>query len=172
MGSVFDRMVARAVELVALIGSNNTTKNLQVLGKDLNLSLVDVLNALKLPQAGLMATWLNAMDVGAPSYNPAYSNPNQAEGIGLLEAPRGSLIHWINIKNQKTDNYQVIAPTTWNVCPGGPMETSLVGTPVGSAGTDDDLRPAAYVIRSFDLCLACTVHTVDARGNDRYLKMR
>jgi len=172
MGSVFDRMVARAVELVALIGSNNTTKNLQVLGQDLNLSLVDVLNALKLPQSGLMTSWLNAMDVGAPSYTPTYQNPNNAEGSGLLEAPRGSLFHWISIKNQKTANYQVIAPTTWNVCPNGPMENALVGTPVGSAGTDDDLRPAAYVIRSFDLCLACTVHMVDARGKDRYLKMR
>ena len=172
MGSVFDRMVARAVELVALVGSNNTTKNLQVLGQDLNLSLVDVLDALKLPQSGLMASWLGAMDVGATSYNSSYQNPNQAEGIGVLEAPRGSLLHWISIKNQKTENYQVIAPTTWNVCPGGPMENALVGTPVGSAGTDDDLRPTAYVVRSFDLCLACTVHTVDARGNDRYLKMR
>ena len=81
-------------------------------------------------------------------------------------------MHWISIKNQKVANYQVVAPTTWNVCPNGPMEGSLVGTPVGSAGTDEDLRQVAYVIRSFDLCLACTVHAVDARGNDRYLKMR
>src|SRR5208282_986133 len=172
MGSVFDRNVARALELVALIGSNNTTKNLQVLGQNLNLSLVDVLNALGLPPSGLMDSWLNAMDVGASSYNPSYQNPGQATGIGLWEAPRGSLFHWISIKNQKVDNYQVIAPTTWNVCPNGPLEKALVGTPVGSAGTDDDLRPTAYVVRSFDLCLACTVHTVDARGIDRYLKMR
>jgi Ni,Fe-hydrogenase I large subunit len=172
MGSVFDRMVARAVELVALVGSNNTTKNLQVLGYDLNLSLVDVLNALGLPQSGLMASWLGAMDVGASSYNPSYQNPGNATGLGLWEAPRGSLLHWISIKNQKVANYQVVAPTTWNVCPNGPMEGSLVGTPVGSAGTDEDLRQVAYVIRSFDLCLACTVHAVDARGNDRYLKMR
>jgi Ni,Fe-hydrogenase I large subunit len=165
-------MVARAVELVALVGSNNTTKNLQVLGYDLNLSLVDVLNALGLPQSGLMASWLGAMDVGASSYNPSYQNPGNATGLGLWEAPRGSLLHWISIKNQKVANYQVVAPTTWNVCPNGPMEGSLVGTPVGSAGTDEDLRQVAYVIRSFDLCLACTVHAVDARGNDRYLKMR
>ena len=60
-GSVFDRMAARAVELVALIGSNNTTPNLQVLGKPLNVSLVDVLKLLGLPQNGLMETWLGAM---------------------------------------------------------------------------------------------------------------
>jgi len=171
-GSVFDRMAARALELVALIGSNNTTKNLQVLGKPLNLSLVDVLNALSLPTEGLMATWLNAMTPGVTSYNSHWRNPGSGSGIGLWEAPRGSLFHWINISNSKTENYQVIAPTTWNVCPNGPMETALVGTPVGNTGTDNDLRPTAYVVRSFDLCLACTVHAVDARGNHRYLRMR
>jgi hydrogenase large subunit len=171
-GSVFDRNVARAVELVALIGSNNTTKNLQVLGQNLNLSLVDVLTALGLPTSGLMQSWLEAMDVGAPSYNPSYQNPTQAKGIGLWEAPRGSLFHWISIDNQKVANYQVVAPTTWNVCPSGPMEGALVGTPVGDTGTDEDLRQVAYVVRSFDLCLACTVHMVDARGNERYLKIK
>jgi Ni,Fe-hydrogenase I large subunit len=171
-GSVFDRMVARALELVALIGSNNTTKNLNVLDQPLNLSLVDVLNALGLPTKGLMETWLDAMDVGQPSYTSAYKNPDSAQGIGLWEAPRGSLFHWVDIKSGKINNYQVIAPTTWNVPPNGPLESSLVGTPVGNTGTDSDLLDAMFVVRSFDLCLACTVHYVDARGNDRYLKVR
>jgi hydrogenase large subunit len=169
-GSVFDRMAARALELVALIGSNNTSPNLEVLGQPLGVSLVDVLTLLGLPQKGLMEAWLDAMDVGAASYTP-YQNPQDAEGIGLWEAPRGSLFHWIKIRSQKVDNYQVIAPTTWNVSPNGPLEGALVGTPVGNTGTNEDLRPAAYVVRSFDLCLACTVHSVDARGSDRYLKI-
>ena len=76
-GSVFDRMATRALELVALIGSNNTTPNLQVLGKPLNLSLVDVLKALGLPQNGLMESWLDAMEVGQPAYTP-YQNPQDA----------------------------------------------------------------------------------------------
>ncbi len=169
-GSVFDRMVARALELVALVGSNNTTKNLQVLGEPLNLSLVDVLNALGLPQSGLIDYWLQGMDVGGSSYTP-YENPSDAEGIGLWEAPRGSLLHWIKINNSKTQNYQVVAPTTWNVCPNGPLETTLVGTPVGTSGTSADLLSTAFVVRSFDLCLACTVHTVDAKGKEQYLKI-
>ena len=169
-GSVFDRMATRALELVALIGSNNTTPNLEVLGKPLNVSLVDVLRALGLPEKGLMEAWLDAMDVGAPAYVP-YQNPQDAEGIGLWEAPRGALFHWIRIRSQKVDNYQVIAPTTWNVSPNGPLEGALVGTPVGQTGTNEDLRAAAYVVRSFDLCLACTVHSVDARGNERYLRV-
>lgn len=169
-GSVFDRMVARALELVALIGSNNTTKNLQMLGQPLNLSLVDVLNALGLPQNGLIETFLDKMDIGQPSYSSAYTNPGDAEGIALWEAPRGSLLHWIRIKSSLVNDYQVIAPTTWNAGPNGPLEGSLPGTPVGTTGTNDDFRPMSYVIRSFDLCLACTVHAVDSRGSGRYIK--
>ena len=167
-GSVFDRMVAEAVELLALLGSANTTPNLQFAGEALNLSLADVLTKLGLSQQGLLETWLDAMEIGQPSYNPAYQNPGSAEGIGLWEAPRGALLHWISIKNSKVSNYQVLAPTTWNASPNGPLEQSLVGTPVGQTGTNDDFRPTAYVVRSFNLCMACSVHVVDARGNERY----
>ena len=170
LGSVFDRMVARALELVALIGSNNMEKNLSVLGSPLGVSLVDVLSALGLPQKGLMEAWLDEMDVGEPSYI-SYSVPSSAKGIGLWEAPRGSLFHWIDIENSKVNNYQVIAPTTWNVSPQGPLEGALVGAPVGNSGTADDLLPAAWIVRSFDLCLACTVHAADARAGDRYIKV-
>jgi hydrogenase large subunit len=169
-GSVFDRMACRALELVALVGSDNITPNLKVLNMPLGVSLVDVLAALGLPRKGLIETWLDAMDVGAPSYTP-YAVPQDAEGIGLWEAPRGSLFHWLSVKSQKVDNYQVIAPTTWNVSPNGPLEAGLVGTPTGTSGTNEDLRMAAWVVRSFDLCLACTVHTVDARGNHLYARV-
>jgi len=170
-GSVFDRMVARAVELVALVGSDSTADNLQALGEDLGLSLTDVLDGLGIPQAGLMEQWLDGMEEGGPSYNPSYSNPGSGQGIGLWEAPRGSLLHWMKIGSSKVAGYQVIAPTTWNVAHDGPLETSLVGTPVGQTGTSDDLRQAAYVIRSFDMCGACTVHMIDARGNSRLARV-
>ena len=150
-------LVCRALELVALIGSNNTQQNLTVLGQPLNLSLVDVLTALDLPTAGLIQTWLGAMDVNAPACT-SYNNPTSGQGIGLWEAPRGSLLHWISIDSGKVNNYQVVAPTTWNVSPVGPLEGALVGTPIGTTGTNNDLRQAAWVVRSFDLCLACTVH--------------
>ena len=170
-GSAFDRMTAEAVELLALVGSANTTRNLQFLGQPLNVSPVDVLQALDLPQSGLLESWLDGMEPGQPSYVETYRNPGNAEGIGLWEAPRGSLLHWIRIGNSKVVNYQVLAPTTWNASPGGPLETSLVGTPVGQTGTNEDLRPTAYVVRSFNLCMACAIHAIDARGNDRYVRV-
>ena len=170
-GSAFDRMTVEALELLALVGSANTTRDLQFLGQPLGLSPVDVLQALALPQSGLLESWLDGMQVGQPSYISTYQNPGNAEGIGLWEAPRGSLLHWIRIGNSKVANYQVLAPTTWNAAPGGPLESSLVGTPVGQTGTDDDLRPTAYVVRSFNLCMACAIHTTDVRGNRRYLRV-
>ena len=170
-GSVFDRMTAEAVELLAIVGSNNTTRNLQFLGQPLDLSPVDVLDALGLPQGGLLGRWLDQMEIGQPSYNPSYHNPGDGEGLGLWEAPRGSLLHWIRIRDSKVANYQVLAPTTWNASPGGPLEGALLGTPVGQTGTNEDLRPTAYVVRSFNLCMACAVHAIDAKGNERYVRM-
>ena len=43
--------------------------------------------------------------------------PTECEGVGLTEAPRGALAHWIRIKDQKIDNYQLVVPSTWNASP-------------------------------------------------------
>lgn len=96
--------------------------------------------------------------------NPTCTNfrlPTKAVGVGLTEAPRGALGHWLAIDKQKISAYQVIVPSTWNCSPRddkgrpGPVEQALVGTPVA-----DEANPieAARVVRSFDPCIACAVH--------------
>ena len=95
--------------------------------------------------------------------------PNEASGYGWHEAPRGALGHWIRIKDQKILNYQAVVPSTWNASPRdakglkGPYEAALVGTPVA-----DPNKPLEILrtIHSFDPCLACAVHVLDARGNE------
>jgi hydrogenase large subunit len=93
--------------------------------------------------------------------------PSEAKGVGLSEAPRGALSHWIVIKDQKIDNYQLVVPSTWNASPRdakGQMsayESSLVGTPV--AKTDQPLE-IIRTIHSFDPCIACAVHVHDPHG--------
>jgi Ni,Fe-hydrogenase I large subunit len=95
--------------------------------------------------------------------------PGEAAGFGWHEAPRGALGHWIRIKDQKILNYQAVVPTTWNASPRdargvrGPYEAALVGTPIA-----DPNRPLEILrtIHSFDPCLACAVHLVDARGKE------
>jgi len=93
--------------------------------------------------------------------------PSSARGYGLFEAPRGSLGHWVEIENTLVKNYQAVVPTTWNAGPRdakgqrGPYETALIKTPVA-----DPERPLEILrtVHSFDPCLACSVHVVDARG--------
>ncbi len=95
--------------------------------------------------------------------------PAEANGYGWHEAPRGALGHWIKIKDQKILNYQAVVPSTWNASPRdakgqrGPYEAALVGTPVA-----DPNKPLEILrtIHSFDPCLACAVHVVDATGNE------
>ncbi len=82
--------------------------------------------------------------------------------VGLVEAARGSLGHWLAVRSGKIERYQIIAPTTWNFSPrdsfdvAGPLEQALVGTEVGDAGA----RAVAiqHIVRSFDPCMVCTAH--------------
>ncbi len=93
--------------------------------------------------------------------------PKEAKGVGLTEAPRGALAHWIVIKDEKIDNYQLVVPTTWNASPRdsegkrSAYEEALIGTPV--ADTEQPLE-IIRTIHSFDPCLACAVHLYDEKG--------
>ena len=91
--------------------------------------------------------------------------PADATGAGLHEAPRGALGHWVHIHNGLITNYQCVVPSTWNAGPRdakgrrGPYEEALIGTPVA-----DPERPIEILrtVHSFDPCMACGVHVVDA----------
>lgn len=113
-----------------------------------------------------MVGWLEELTVGDPVYE--YSAiPESASGIGLTEAPRGALGHWIDINDSKISRYQVITPTSWNASPRddlgqrGPIEQALVGTPV--ADTEQPIE-LLRVVHSFDPCIACAVHLVTPEG--------
>ncbi|MFQ6067302.1 MAG: nickel-dependent hydrogenase large subunit, partial [bacterium] len=66
--------------------------------------------------ADAMAEWVLELKPGEPIYVP-YELPEEAEGMGLSEAPRGSVGHWIRIKGGFIANYQLVVPTTWNASP-------------------------------------------------------
>ncbi|VBB06809.1 nickel-dependent hydrogenases large subunit signature 2 [Lucifera butyrica] len=99
-------------------------------------------------------------------WDPA-SWPQEAKGVGLHEAPRGALSHWVVIKNGKIDNYQAVVPSTWNACPRdstsghGPYEASMMDTLVK---TPDKPLEILRVIHSFDPCLACATHLYNREG--------
>ena len=91
------------------------------------------------------------------------------KGMGLAEAPRGSLGHWVSIADGKVINYQAVVPSTWNAAPRdykgrmGAYEASLIGTKV--ANPEQPLE-IIRTIHSFDPCIACAVHVVDTKGKE------
>jgi hydrogenase large subunit len=94
--------------------------------------------------------------------------PSEARGFGFMEAPRGALGHWIVIKNGKIENYQMVVPTTWNASPrdhngfAGPYESSLLNHKLAKPEWPLEIL---RTIHSFDPCMACAIHMVDARGD-------
>ena len=92
-----------------------------------------------------------------------------AKGIGLEEAPRGALGHWVKIKDGKVVNYQTVVPSTWNAAPRdykgrmGAYEAALIGTKV--ANVEQPLEILRTIL-SFDPCIACAVHLIDTNGKE------
>jgi hydrogenase large subunit len=104
-----------------------------------------------------MEGWVKGMgNSGAYCHEPT-EECDSASGVGLVEAARGALGHWLEIANGQIARYQIIAPTSWNFSPRdgaglpGPLEQALVGVPAQSLLVQ-------HVVRSFDPCLNCTVH--------------
>ncbi len=108
-----------------------------------------------------MESWARALRPREPFCHHA-EKPIDAEGFGLVEAARGSLGHWLRVKNGRILNYQIIAPTTWNFSPRdahaapGALEQALVGAPVDDS--DKEAVAVQHIVRSFDPCMVCTVH--------------
>jgi hydrogenase large subunit len=109
----------------------------------------------------LTEQYLRAIVPEAECCVPAHL-PDHADAYGLCEAARGSLGHWLSIREGRLANYQIIAPTSWNFSPRdrqgtpGALEAALVGAPVA----EGDKTPVAvqHIVRSFDPCMVCTVH--------------
>ena len=116
----------------------------------------------------LQNQWQALMDnIGSGDYD-TYNRPTfpkgEIRGFGIHEAPRGTLSHWVIIRDGKIANYQCVVPSTWNSGPRdendelGPYEASLLGNPVA-----DPEQPLEVLrtVHSFDPCMACAIHMVD-----------
>lgn len=109
----------------------------------------------------LLEKLLSEIDPSGP-FMRSVDLPDEGQGEGLVEAARGALGHWVQIKNGVIENYQIIAPTTWNFSPRdsvgtpGPLEAALVGAAVNNG--EDTPISVQHIVRSFDPCMVCTVH--------------
>ncbi len=112
--------------------------------------------------ADAMAEWVLELKPGEPVATE-YEIPDEGAGFGMVGAPRGALGHWIRVKDKVIDKYQCVVPTTWNASPRdaqgqpGPIEQALEGTPIKD---EDNPFEIVRIVRSFDPCLACSVHAM------------
>lgn len=105
--------------------------------------------------------WIKGLRLNEPFCD---NSASAADGnfVGLVEAARGSLGHWLAVRSGRIERYQIIAPTSWNFSPrdavgvAGPLEQALVGTEVGTASAR--AVGIQHVVRSFDPCMVCTAH--------------
>jgi hydrogenase large subunit len=108
-----------------------------------------------------LVEWIDALEIGVSACPTFPRPPSSGTGVGLVEAPRGALGHWLSVENSTISRYQVISPTTWNGSPRdeeaqpGPLEKALEGTSVSDL---EDPIEVMRIIHSFDPCLQCAVH--------------
>lgn len=101
-------------------------------------------------------TVLGSLNLSEPSYTPPKPIEGlSGEGTGIVEAPRGSLIHRAVIEEGKIASYAIITPTQWNLGNGtadfpGVAQKAMIGA-VNSA-------KASLIFRTFDVCSVCTTH--------------
>ncbi|MGQ9511880.1 nickel-dependent hydrogenase large subunit [Thermodesulfitimonas sp.] len=109
-----------------------------------------------------MAQWIEELERRRPVFTP-YEIPRAGEGLGLTDAMRGPLLHYIRVEGRRLSRYEIITPSAWNFSPRdnegrpGPVEEALIGTPVA-----DPTEPVEIgrIISSFDPRYACATHII------------
>ena len=113
-----------------------------------------------------------ARRLGEPHYlNPSAGALSDGDGFGLVQAARGTLGHWLQVRDGRIARYQIVTPTAWNASPKdshgrhGHWEQSVIGLEI--ADTDDPVE-LGHIVRSHDPCLVCTVHFAGSGKRVRY----
>lgn len=107
--------------------------------------------------------WINELRLNESGMIAQRPVPQDGISYGLSEAPRGACGHWMKVKNGKISHWQTIPATNWNASPKdakgnpGPFEMALLDTPIADPNTPVE---ALRVVRSFDPCMACSVHVI------------
>jgi len=97
---------------------------------------------------------LNKINLSLPSLTHQLPRIKNFNGIGVVEASRGSLIHKISVRNSKIIDYEIITPTQWNISNGNNRERGVAIRAMKNCTP----KEAQIIFKSFDICSVCTVH--------------
>ncbi len=75
------------------------------------------------------------------------------DGVGIVEAARGSLIHTTKVERGIIQDYQIITPTQWNLSNGTKEE---IGVAIRGMVGATSKAEAELIFRTFDICSVCT----------------
>ena len=122
----------------------------------------------------LLNDWLRELIPDQPTINWLDPLPLSGEGVGMTDAMRGPLAHWLRVENRRIEAYRIITPSAWNLSPrdsagqGGPLEEALIGTPVANPENPVEV---GRVVRSFDPCISCAVHLLEKKKKSRLWRL-
>lgn len=108
--------------------------------------------------------WLYQLIPGEPTVSTKVEQFSGI-GIGLYEAMRGALGHWIAIEDGRVKHYQIVTPSAWNFSSRDESGSrSVVEDSLLNLKVTEDLIEAGRVIRSYDPCFSCTVHILEGKN--------
>lgn len=85
--------------------------------------------------------------------------PKDGEGYGLVEAPRGPLIHHYIVENGLIRQADFIIPTVHNMRAISRALTVAARRYISEENVNMELeRAVGRVVRAFDPCIACATH--------------
>jgi sulfhydrogenase subunit alpha len=89
---------------------------------------------------------------------PVVPEKNSGEGVGVIEAPRGLLYHYVDIKNSKIVKAKVIVPSSQNQIKMEKDIGLLVESMLPKSNKKDIEWEIEKLIRAYDPCLSCAAH--------------
>jgi len=100
---------------------------------------------------------ISTINIDEPSYIAPKASWQTVggEGVGIVEAPRGSLIHKLTIKDGIIKHSNIITPTQWNL---GNSTTQDPGVAQKAMIGIKNTELAEFIFRTFDVCSVCTTH--------------
>jgi hydrogenase large subunit len=116
--------------------------------------------------AGWTGDWLSVLPERGQYITPL-EKVAITKAVQTNDAPRGALLHAMEVTGDEIAFYDIITPTTWNFSPKddqgkpGPAEEALIGTALCDSTNPIEV---GRIIRAFDPCITCGTHVMDTRG--------
>ena len=98
--------------------------------------------------------------LGSNQFNPekpASTQKKDGVGVGVIEAPRGTLYHMLEIKDNKVARAEIIVPTGQNQIS---IEKNLVRLVEENIDLDKEQlsHEIEKFVRAYDPCISCATH--------------